>query len=234
MENILGPVEKLSVWGYLVRTLIIGLLIYFMSKLLPRRAGGQYSAYDFTFFWLMGGLVVSPLATSKVAVSNMLAAVVTVYMWHYIHSYLVVKSRRLARLLVGRPAILIENGRISKEKMRENLFNLELLMSQLRYMRAANPNQVAYATLETNGQLSVVKKSSAQPVTPSDLKIPVTKTMMPVVLVNDGRIETENLQGIGWDLDKLRDELGKKGVGRLEDVYLAVIDAVGELYYATK
>jgi uncharacterized membrane protein YcaP (DUF421 family) len=118
--------------------------------------------------------------------------------------------------------------------MKENLFNIELLLSQLRYMRAANLNQVDYAVLETNGQLSVLKKSSAQPVTPSDLNIPVSKTIMPVVLINDGKVMKENLQGMSWDIEKLRDELAKKGVDRLEDVYLATIDAVGKLYYSMK
>jgi uncharacterized membrane protein YcaP (DUF421 family) len=74
MEQLLGSVEKLSVWGYLLRTVIIGVLVYFATKFLPRRSGGQYSAFDFTFFWLMGGLIVSPLATSKVPLINMLIA----------------------------------------------------------------------------------------------------------------------------------------------------------------
>ncbi|MDN4593836.1 DUF421 domain-containing protein [Polycladomyces subterraneus] len=221
MESIFGSVEKLSIGGYAVRTLVIGMVVYLATKLLPRRSGGQFAAFDFTFFWLMGGLIVSPLASSKVRIPHMLTAAGTVYLWHYIHSFLVVSSHRIARILVGRPAILVENGRILRDQMRKNLFNLELLLSQLRYMRAANPNQVAYATLETNGQLSVLKKSSVQPVTPSDLQIPVTKTLMPVVLILDGKVIHENLRGIGWDRNKLCEELGKKGVHRLEDVYLA-------------
>ena len=234
MEHILGSVEQLSIGGYVVRTIIVGVVSYFMTKFLPRRSGGQYSAFDFTFFWLMGGLAVSPLAASEIPIKNMLVAVFTVYMWHYIHSYLVVKSRRIAKLIVGRPSILIENGTIVREKMKRNLFNIEMLMSQMRLMRAANPNQVSYAVLETNGQLSVLKKSSAQPVTPSDLNVPISKTIMPVVLINDGKVIHENLNGIGWNVEKLQEELGKKGVRKLESVYLATIDAVGALYYSIK
>jgi uncharacterized membrane protein YcaP (DUF421 family) len=96
------------------------------------------------------------------------------------------------------------------------LFNIEMLLSQLRLQKAANPNNVAYAVIETNGQLSVVKKSSAQPVAPSDLHIPITKTLMPVVLINDGHVMHENLEGIGWNLKKLHDELERKGIRRLE------------------
>lgn len=234
MANIFGSVEELSIWGYFLRTVVIGVLVYFATKFLPSRSGGQYSAFDFTFFWLIGGLIVAPLVTSKVPLTNMLTAAVTVYLWHYIHSYLVVKSRRMAHLLVGRPAILVENGHVHKHKMKKNLFNLELLMSQLRYMRAANPNQVAYAVLETNGQLSVLKKSSSQPVTPTDLNITVTKTIMPVVLINDGEAMEENLRGIGWNQEKLQEELAKKGVANPADVYLATIDAVGKLHYSVK
>ena len=233
LEHILGSVEKLGIWGFIVRTLIVGIFIYFMTKLLPRRSGGQYSAFDFTFFWLLGGLVVSPLASSKVPVINMVVSVITIYFWHYVHSFFVVKSRLMARILVGRPSILIENGRILKDRMSKNLFNIEMLMSQMRFMRVANPNQISYAVLETNGQLSILKNSSSQPVTPNDLNIPVTKTLMPVVLINDGKIIYENLKGINWDFDKLKNELAKKGV-QSEHVYLATIDAVGELYYSIK
>ncbi|WP_308634406.1 DUF421 domain-containing protein [Paenibacillus silvisoli] len=234
MENIFGSIEKLSIWGYFLRTIVIGVLVYFAAKFLPRRSGGQYSAFDFTFFWLIGGLIVTPLAVSKVPLSNMLTASVTVYLLHYIHSYLVVKSRRLAHILVGRPTILVENGNVHKDKMKKNLYNIEILLSQLRYMRVANPKQIAYAVLETNGQISVLKSSSAQPVTPSDLNIPISKTIMPVVLINDGDVIAENLHGIGWSLERLEEELTKKGVAHLRDIYLATIDEAGELYYSVK
>ncbi|GAA3315629.1 hypothetical protein GCM10020331_010880 [Ectobacillus funiculus] len=61
------------------------------------------------------------------------------------------------------------------------------------------------------------------------------KPLCLLFLINDGKVIHENLNGIGWNVEKkLQEELGKKGVLKLESVYLATIDAVGALYYSIK
>ncbi|MFZ5945849.1 MAG: YetF domain-containing protein [Bacillota bacterium] len=238
MENgvfsVFGSVEKLSSAGYLLRVIGVAVLLYLASRFLPRRSGGQFSSYDFAFFWMMGGLVAAPLFDSKISFAYVLVSVTTIYAWHYLISYIMVKNRTMARIIGGTAIPLVLGGKVIKKNMRKALFPLEMLFSQLRQMDASNITEVEAAILETNGSVSVLKKSDFQPITPKDLQIFTQDTALPpVVLINDGRIIEENLRKINLDESWLRDQLEKVGIFKPESIYLAGLDGSGQFFYST-
>lgn len=231
---ILGSAEELGPAGFLVRTLLVGLLLYFASRFLPRRSGGQYAAYDFGFFWMMGGLVASPLFDSKISFDRVLVAVVTIYFWHYLISYYVVKNRTFSRMVGGMAIPLIMGGKVMRQNMKKALFPLEMLLSEMRQADAFNPAEVETAVLETSGHVSVLKKPNFSPVTPKDLKIDTIEGGLPVMLINDGQVIKENLRKLGYSPEWLEGELRKYGILNMKDVYLAALDGSGQLYYSVQ
>jgi len=230
--SIFGAVEKLSTFGFFVRVLGVAVLLYLSSRFLPRRSGGQFSAYDFAFFWMMGGLIAAPLFDSKNSFSYVVISVATIYVLHYAISYIMVKSRTMARIFGGTAIPLVQGGVVLKQNMKKALFPIELLFSGLRQADASNLAEVEAAVLETSGHLSVLKKTDFQPVTPKDLKIPAQESGLPVLLVKDGRIVKENLKKINQDESWLFGQLAKYGTMDLKDVYLAGIDGSGQLFYS--
>ncbi|MHB1167468.1 MAG: DUF421 domain-containing protein [Carboxydocellales bacterium] len=199
MLKILNSLPELSPGGFAVRAVLVGLMLYFLSRKLPRRSAGQFAGYDFVFFWMMGGLAASPLYDSKINFANTITAIITVYFWHHAIAYLALKSRLAARIIYGRPVVLVAGGKIIHQNMRSALFNTELLLSELRTIDAGNLNEVEYAVLETSGHISVIKKSDAQNVTPSDLHIPTPATALPTVVIDDGKVMEENLANLNHD-----------------------------------
>lgn len=234
MLKILSSLPELSPGGFAARAVLVGLMLYFLSRKLPRRSAGQFAGYDFVFFWMMGGLAASPLYDSKINFANTITAIITVYFWHHTIALLAVKSRFFARIIYGRPVVLISGGKIIHQNMKSALFNTELLLSELRTMDAGNLNEVEYAVLETSGHVSVIKKSDAQNVTPRDLQIPTPATAPPTVVIDDGKVMEENLANLNRDEQWLKDELNKHGVFRPADVYFASVDGLGQLYYGVK
>jgi uncharacterized membrane protein YcaP (DUF421 family) len=230
LEGIWNSTQDLTILGFAARTLIVGVLLYIASRFLPHRSGGQYAGYDFTFFWMMGGLIASPLFDSKISFTNTITAVITIYLMHYLISFIAVKSRTFARVVFGKEEVLIWKGQIQKKNMLKSLFPLELLLSQLREIDAPNILEVDTAILETNGRVSVLKKTGHTPVTPSDLNIPVARSGLPSILVNDGQIVGKNLEAIGHNKKWLMGELNKLGAMDVKDVYLATIDNTGKIY----
>lgn len=234
LASIFGSVEKLSSTGFLVRTLGVGVILYFASRFLPRRSGGQYSGYDFAFFWMMGGLVASPLFDSKISFASVLMAAVTIYILHYLISYVMVKSRTMSRIIGGMAIPLVAGGKVLRQNMKKALFPLELLLSELRQVDAPNLAEVEAAVLETSGHVSVLKKPNFQPVTPRDLNINTVEAGLPVLLINEGRVIKENLRKLGYNRKWLEGELRKYGVLKLKDVYVATLDGSGQLYYSVQ
>lgn len=230
MEGIWNSVEKLSASGFAARTLIVGVMLYTASRFLPQRSGGQYAGFDFTFFWMMGGLIASPLFDSKINFTNTITAAITIYLMHYLISFIAVKSRTFARVVFGKAEVLVSGGKIQKKGMLKSLLPIELLLAQLREIDVPNLSEVEMAIHETNGRVSVLKKTDYLPVTPGDLNIPVVESGLPVILVNDGKILDKNLKKLGYDEKWLREQILKFGTADIKKVYIATIDGTGNIY----
>lgn len=57
---------------------------------------------------------------------------------------------------------------------------------------------------------------------------------LPTLLIYEGMIIEKNLKGLGYNKKWLLKQLQKKGIGEVEDIYTAMIDTSGELYYSVK
>jgi uncharacterized membrane protein YcaP (DUF421 family) len=232
LKEIFGSVEKISPFIFAIRTIFVGFLLFFEGKILPHRAGGQFAGYDFAFFWMMGGVTAAPLFEGKISFVNTIAVIITIYILHYLISYIGVKNRSFAKVVFGKSITLVSGGRILRPNLAKAFFPLELLLSDMRNVDVPNIGDAEAVVLETSGHVSVLKKSDSQPVTPKDLNIQTMGGGLPTVLINEGKIVESNLTELGYDEKWLKDELLKRGILNIKDVYAALIDSSGELYYS--
>lgn len=232
LKDVFGTAEEISPFVFALRSIAVGILLYAEGKVLPHRAGGQYAGYDFAFFWMMGGITAAPLFEAKISFINTVVIIIVIYILHYLISYIAVKNRTFAKIVLGKSIPLISGGKLLRPNMAKGFFPLELLLSDMRSIDAPNISEVEAAILETSGHVSVLKKSDYQPVTPKDLNIETMAGGLPTLLINEGRIVEKKLEELGYDEKWLKDELLKKGIMNIEDVYAALIDSSGELYYS--
>lgn len=74
--------------------------------------------------------------------------------------------RYASKYVDGEPVAVVMNGKIMEDAMKKARYRASDLMEQLRDKGVFDLNEVEFAILETNGQLSVLKKPQFQPVTP--------------------------------------------------------------------
>ncbi len=232
--GILGTTSELSAFGFAIRTILVGILLWAEGKVLPHRSGGQFAGYDFAFFWMMGGVTASPLFDSKLNFVNTITIIIIIYLVHYLVSYLAVKNRTFARYLIGQPVVVMSGGKVIRQNMSRAPLPLEMLLSELRVSDAPNINEVEAAVMETSGHISVLKKADAQPATPAELNFPPPPGGLPALLINDGVVVRENLHKIGQNESWLMKELRENGIARAEDVYVALIDPAGVFHCSAK
>jgi len=232
LKDIFGSAQGISPFIFALRSIVVGILLFLEGKVLPHRSGGQFAGYDFAFFWMMGGVTAAPLFEAKISFINTAVIIVVIYSLHYLISYIAVKNRTFAKVVMGKSILLVSGGKILRPNMAKAFFPLELLLSDIRSIDAPNLSEVEAAVLETSGHVSVLKKSDYQPVTPKDLNIQTMGAGLPILLINEGKIEEKKLKELGYDEKWLKDELLKKGIENVKDVYAALIDSSGELYYS--
>ncbi|MHB9144275.1 MAG: DUF421 domain-containing protein [Symbiobacteriia bacterium] len=224
----------LDVGLFALRTLGVGLLIYVLGRYLPRRSGGGLAAYDFVFFWMMGGLAVAPLFDLRIRFIDTVAAVAAIYACHWALSGLAMKSARWARLVSGAPITLIEHGSIRKSGMERALLPLEILLSELRRAGAGRVSAVETAVMETTGHVSIVKKTEHVPVTAGDVHKGGTDQPLPLVVVADGKVVRHNLDKLGVAEAWLNDKLEHAQAPQSGDIYAAVWEGSEPIYWAPK
>lgn len=227
-------VIKVDILEFIVRATGVGAIFIVVSILLPRRSTGVFAGYDFVFMWLFGGLAAAPLINPNVTFLQTVVAMGAVLICHLALSRIAVMNSAFARLITGKPMLLVQNGKVIRKNMRQALVPSWMLLAELRCAGLADISQVEYAILETCGRISVIPKPGLWPVTVTDMGIKPVQIATPALLMEDGRILKENLKSLNYDINWLRRELGKKGVARLEDVYVASIDGHGNIFYSYK
>jgi uncharacterized membrane protein YcaP (DUF421 family) len=129
--------------------------------------------------------------------------------------------------------ILIENGRILQNNLRNTRITLDELTGHLREKDVLDLTTVQYAILETNGNLSVFPYPKERPASAKEAGIPAKKQHLPVTLIGDGYLYRENLQTAGKDEQWVRKFLEKQNAA-LKDVWLLTVDAAGKTVFLRK
>jgi uncharacterized membrane protein YcaP (DUF421 family) len=139
-------------------------------------------------------------------------------------------NRPARKVIGGEPTVVVQNGQILDQNMKKMRYNLDELLMQLREKDIFRVDDVEFALLEPNGNLSVLPKSQRRPVTPNDLGIPTEYEGLNIELVMDGEIIRQNLRQLRLTEEWLRQELQKRGVTDMNQVVYAAIASNGKLY----
>lgn len=213
--------------------------LIFLSLLIFTRILGKTQIGQLTFYEYVSGITIGSIAGSIASAEpdkfwSHYYDLVLFVMLAYLLSIVTIKSRPLRKLVQGSPGIVIENGLISKENMKEMRYDLDELNSQLREKGIFDLSEVQYATIEPTGQLSIILKSDFQPLTKGDMNIHLPNPTFPVELIMDGQVIHENLAQQNLTLDWLQKELDKRTIKSPDGIMYAVIDSKGQLFISTK
>ncbi|MCT8977653.1 DUF421 domain-containing protein [Clostridium sp. CX1] len=211
-------------------------IIGFFTLLIFARVLGKQQVSQLTFFDYVLGITIGSTASSLTTdlTSTAWAHWVGLFTWTaicYCIQWISLKSKKASVYLDDKPTIVMANGQILEETMKNKRYRLSDLLEQLREKGVFDLGEVDFAILEKDGQLSVLKKVEYQPVTPKDMKLPTNDVSgMSIQLIYDGIIIEENLKSIKKDKQWLKNELKKNGVKSPSEVFAASIDTGGQLY----
>ena len=176
-----------------VRTAALYLVLILVIRLMGKRQIGQMEPSEFVVTMLVANLAAIPMQDGGIPLLSGLVPILTVLGVELVLSFLSMKNLSLRRLLCGKPVILIENGKVIQHNLRRTSITLDELTGHLRLKDVLDIRTVQYAILETDGNLSVFPYPKHRPATARDAGIQVNKQYLPVTIVDDGVLLTENL-----------------------------------------
>lgn len=217
----------------IIRSIIAFFFLFLLTRLMGSKQLSQLTFFDYVVGITIGSIAATMSVDKNIQIAN---GMISLLIWGLVPvllSLISLKSRTFIRLTDGIPAVVIKNGQILEKALAKNQIAVEELMMLLREKDVFLVSDVEVAIFETNGQLSVLKKSEVSPVTPKQLGITVTSEKMPSLLIVDGEVLYENLSAIGHDEAWLLTKLQEQGVQNIKEVYLAQVDTNGQLYVDT-
>jgi uncharacterized membrane protein YcaP (DUF421 family) len=151
------------------RAAAVYVFVLFIVRLLGKREIGSLGAFDFLVA-LMIGEVVDEIIFGDVSMAQGFVAISAIAALELANSWASFKSRWFDRLTGGSPAVLIQHGKLDRSAMASERMNEDELMAQLRKEGIEKVSEVKKATLEPDGQLSVIKEEWAKELQKGDLK----------------------------------------------------------------
>jgi len=160
---------------FVLRAVVMYVMALVMIRLLGKRALGELGPFDFVVMTGVGHTVVSVALDRSIPYYEGIIILATLAGLEYIMGILALKSQTLSNLIVGRPVVLIDNGRIIRENLAREKCNVDDLMQELRKQGIRDIDEVEKGILESCGGFSVIRKEGDEPVTRRDLGLKETR-----------------------------------------------------------
>jgi uncharacterized membrane protein YcaP (DUF421 family) len=175
--------------------------------------------------------ILSALISANI-IKNLVFGFIAVAVWALLPlvlDYMSLKSKTLHDWIHGRETILIKQGKIMEENLKQVRLTGEELLRDLRSKNVFNLADVEFAVLESTGEINVLLKSDKKPVTARDLERKIGPQSEPQTVILDGNILDEPLSTMGLNRSWLNKQLESMGLS-LDNIFIGQIDSSGDLY----
>ena len=206
------------------RTLILYIVIVFGVRLMGKRQLGELQPSELVVTILISNIATLPIEEIETPLFSGLLPILSLVTFEVIISAINLHSRRMRRLFSGSPVVVIKNGEIDQQKLRELRFSVDDLMAQLRQ------DQI-FALDETTGKLSVYQKYGARTLTPKTLELPdqPAQNAPPLVVVSDGYVYSDYLALCGRDMEWLEGIAASRRTA-IQDIFVMTLDQAGNYH----
>jgi uncharacterized membrane protein YcaP (DUF421 family) len=218
----------------IIRTLILYAAIIVSLRIMGKRQIGELEPAELVVAVLISDLAAHPLQDIGTPLLYGLIPVLTLLCCEVLITAFVVKSVKFRAFICGKPSVIIHEGKIIQKEMKKNRVTPDELSEQLRKKDIADISTVKYGILETDGTLSTLLYTDQSPVTPKQMNMPTDDLGYPVIVINNGRVITDNLQKMGLNAAWLTKQLKNRNIKKPQDVYLMTVDESSRIYFSVK
>lgn len=204
-----------------IRVLIIYALIILSLRLMGKRQIGQLQPSELVVTILVSNIATMAIEDSNVPLVGGIIPILTLVSFDVIISALALRYKKMRRIVSGTPRVIIRDGKIDQQQLKELRFTIDDMMEELRGKDIFDIRDVAFAIVETTGSLSVYPKFTAQPATAGmlNLQAPPGANAPPVVLIADGVVIDSALSYCNLKYEWLEKTITDNGY-RTNDIFL--------------
>lgn len=224
----------MDIIAIVLRTALMYVFIFVIIRLMGKREIGKLSVFDLVISIMIAEIAVFVIETPDKPLGTAITPIIFLAVLQVGIALVALKNNKVRPWVDGQPSVLIRSGRLNRDIMKKQRYNLDDLMMQLREKEITNIDDVELAVLESNGKLSVIRKSeeagASVAVWDADDEESARFALLPLALIMDGQVQDRNLALIGKTRYWLLESLKSYGVTRYEQVFFCSMDHLGKLY----
>lgn len=208
-----------------IRTAILYLLVVLTMRLMGKRQIGELQPYEFVITIMISDLASLPMQDTRLPLLQGIIPIITLLFLKTLLTQIGLKFQWTRKFVDGEPCILINKGKINYSTLKKQQLNIDELLEELRLANYFNLDEIQYAILENDGQISILPKDYNK--TNSE-KIEVK---LPKVLISDGEINKNSLTSINKDEKWILDLLKRHNISSIKHVLIALYDTEGNFKF---
>lgn len=219
--------EILLLYG---RVFTIVPLLLIAAFIIGKRSVSELSVFDLLLVIALGAIAGANLADPNIGHIHTAIGILTVSALQRLISWLIIKKRVLGRLITFEPTVVVRNGIFLVDNIRRIRYSVDHILQMLRERDIFDISEVDLALVEANGKLTVHKIPSKLNITPEDMGIHKNNGTISYPVIVEGKIYPAILDQLDLNERWLRQQLQKKGLTDLEEIFFASVNKNKELH----
>ena len=203
----------------IVRCIILYFAVALSVRIMGKRQIGELQPSELVITILISELAAMPMQDPDQPLLMGLLPIFTLAALEIAVSIVTLKCIKVRYLFYGKPIIMVYRGVIFQREMEKARVSIDDLTEAMRTNGVLRIEDIDYAILETNGNLSIIQKDGGE---------------MPDLVVLDGRIMEQNLHKRGLDRRWLKNILRAQDVKSEKDIFLLAVYDSGKTYIVKK
>lgn len=143
-----------------LRAIVAFAFVYLITRVVGRRELSTMQPFDLIMLVMIGDLVQQGVTQNDFSVTGSVLVIGTVALLTVGISQASYRFPRLRPALEGEPVIVLEDGKPIERNLRRNRITIEELAAAARQSQIESLDDVRWAVLETNGQISIIPKTA--------------------------------------------------------------------------
>lgn len=200
----------MEILNILLKTFIGYVVLIVLMRFMGKREIGQLNLFDLVILLTIVDVLVVGIENYDDNYFIWLCPIIALGLLQKLISLLLLKCAFFRNIIDGKETLIINKGQMMIKNMKKNGYNIDDLFVQLRLKDIKNIEDVEYAILETNGELTVFKKDDND------------KTF-PIPLIVSGRINKDVLKYNNLNEDEVLKKIKKLGYNDFKKLKLVYI-----------
>lgn len=207
-----------------VRATVLYVVLLIVMRLMGKRQIGEMQPFEFIITLLIAELACVPMTDVSIPLSYGIVAVLAVFVIHQVMSVLERAGGAVKFAISGKPSVVITPDGVDLDELKKNNLGVSDLIEAMRTSGYFKFDDLLYGIFESNGKFSALENKNAQ-----------KSESVPLLVIEDGKIEKNNLEKSGFSREELLKAAGlKTDVFSLKKIEILTLDGAGDCYLQLK